>query len=40
MQSAIYVVGLLFTIAAAFGLGYWFGYRCGQQDAEAGVREP
>jgi hypothetical protein len=40
MQTVGWLAILAVTVAAAFSLGYWFGYRCGQHDAEDGVGEP
>lgn len=33
-------IAAIICLMAAFGLGYWFGYACGQQDAADGIREP
>jgi hypothetical protein len=40
MDTLAWIAGIFLAAATAFGLGYWFGYKCGQYDAEGGVREP
>jgi hypothetical protein len=40
MEIVMWLITLCLGAVTAFGLGYWFGYKCGQQDAEEGIREP
>ena len=40
MEEVGWLSILIVTSLVVFVFGYWFGYKCGQQDAEAGVKEP
>ncbi len=40
METVGWIATILVAVVIAFGFGYWFGYKCGQQDAEDGVKEP
>jgi hypothetical protein len=40
MSLNMWSIAAIICLAAAFGLGYWFGYACGQQDSADGIRGP
>jgi hypothetical protein len=40
MDTVGWVATIVVAAITIFTVGYWFGYRCGQEDAKDGVREP
>jgi membrane protein DedA with SNARE-associated domain len=40
METVGWIAIVVIAVAIGFTLGYWFGYRCGQHDAESGLGAP